>query len=220
MSPNVDSGLLTSGTGNESFSEIFMLKHEPDPQLSSVNIKAHLVSTELFKNLEEAVLDEMATQVEIIRVPGGEPLFQQGDPGDSLYIVINGRLRVTVNREREYEEVVAELGRDEMIGEMSLLTGENRSASVRAIRDTTLLRLSNEGCLHIAEKHPFIVLHMARTVARRLSAMNRAPHVVTALANITLVGTNPNVDLSTFATQLTEALGSIGRHTPPEQSPN
>jgi len=144
-----------------------MLKHEPDPQLSSVNIKAHLVSTELFKNLEEAVLDEMAMQVEIIRVPGGEPLFQQGDPGDSLYIVINGRLRVTVNREREYEEVVAELGRDEMIGEMSLLTGDNRSASVRAIRDTTLLRLSNEGCLHIAEKHPFIVLHMARTVARR-----------------------------------------------------
>ena len=74
-----------------------MLKHEPDPQLSSVNIKAHLASTELFKNLEETVLDEMATQVEIIRVPGGEPLFQQGDPGDSLYIVINGRLRVTVN---------------------------------------------------------------------------------------------------------------------------
>ena len=187
-----------------------MLKHEPDPQLSSVNIKAHLVSTELFKNLEDAVLDEMATQVEIIRVPGGEPLFQQGDPGDSLYIVINGRLRVTVNREREYEEVVAEVGRDEMIGEMSLLTGENRSASVRAIRDTTLLRLSNEGCHHIAEKHPFIVLHIARTVARRLSAMNRAPRMVTALVNITLVGTNPKVDLSTFATQLTEALGSIG----------
>ena len=44
-----------------------MLKHEPDPQLSSVSIKAHLVSTELFKNLEDAVLDEMATQVEIIR---------------------------------------------------------------------------------------------------------------------------------------------------------
>ena len=122
MSPTVD--YATNGTGNESFPEIRMLKHEPDPQLSSVNIKAHLVSTELFKNLEDAVLDEMATQVEIIRVPGGEPLFQQGDPGDSLYIVINGRLRVTVNREREYEEVVAEVGRDEMIGEMSLLTGE------------------------------------------------------------------------------------------------
>ncbi len=187
-----------------------MLKHEPDPQLSSLDIKAHLMSTELFKNLEKAVLDEVATQVEIIRVPGGEPLFQQGDPGDSLYIVINGRLRVTVNRERDYEEVVAEVGRDEMIGEMSLLTGENRSASVRAIRDTTLLRLSNEGCHHIAEKHPFIVLHMARTLARRLSAMNRAPRMITALVNITLVGTNPNVDLSTFAIQLTEALGTIG----------
>lgn len=201
--------MLTDGNTHEPFPEIRMLKHEPVPQPSSVNIKAHLLSTELFKNLDEAVLDEMATQIEIIRVPGGEALFQRGDPGDSLYVVINGRLRVTVDRERDREEVVAELGRDEMIGEMSLLTGENRSASVRAIRDTTLLRLSNEGGLRVAEKHPLIVLNMARTVARRLSAMNRAPLMDTPLVNITLVGTDPRVDLSTFAIQLAEALGTV-----------
>ena len=71
---------------------------EHGPLLSSTDIKSHLASTELFKSLDESVLDEITTQVNVIRVPGGDTLFQQGDAGDSLYIVINGRLRVTVNR--------------------------------------------------------------------------------------------------------------------------
>ena len=74
-----------------------------------------------------------------------------------------------------------------MIGEMALLTGENRSATVRAIRDSTLIRLSNEGCYYIAERHPFIVLQIARTLARRLATMNRAPRMMTPLVNIALI---------------------------------
>ena len=92
-------------------------------------IKSHLSSTELFQTLDESILDEIATQVEVIRIPGGDSLFKQGDAGDSLYIVIHGRLRVIVRREDNQEETVAELGREEMVGEMALLTGENRSAT-------------------------------------------------------------------------------------------
>ena len=187
-----------------------MVNSEQNPQSSSIDIKAHLASTELFKTLEESVLDEITSQVEVIRVPGGDTLFQQGDAGDSLYIVINGRLRVTVRREDNHEEVVAEVGRDEMVGEMALLTGENRSATVRALRDSTLIRLSNEGCLYIAEKFPFIVLQMARTLAKRLATMNRAPRMVTPLVNLALVATNPKVELSLFATHLAKALQNEG----------
>ena len=184
-----------------------------DPQnfgFSPAEIKSHLASTELFQTLEEHILNEIATQVEVIRVPGGETLFRQGDAGDSLYIVTNGRLRVIVRREDHEEEVVAELGRDEMVGEMALLTGENRSATVRAIRDTTLIRLTNEGCYYIAERHPFIVLQMARTLARRLATRNRAARCTTPLINIALIPTNPEVPLSQFSDQFTHALSKIG----------
>ena len=158
-----------------------MSTNDKNFNFSPSDLKGHLASTELFRTLDGPILDEIASQVDVIRIPGGDTLFQQGDAGDSLYIVINGRLRVTVTREDQQEEIVAELGRDEMIGEMALLTGENRSASVRAIRDSTLIRLSNEGCYYIAERHPFIVLQIARTLARRLATMNRSPQMTTPL---------------------------------------
>jgi NTE family protein/lysophospholipid hydrolase len=177
---------------------------------SPSEVKSHLASTELFQTLDESILDEITTQVEVIRVPGGDSLFKQGDAGDSLYIVINGRLRVIVRREDNQEDIVAELGREEMVGEMALLTGENRSATVRALRDTTLIRLSNEGCNYIAERHPFIVLQMARTLARRLATRNRAAIMTTPVINIALIPTSPEVQLSPFATHFTIALGKIG----------
>ncbi len=174
------------------------------------DIKSHLGSTELFQTLDESILDEIATQVEVIRIPGGDSLFKQGDAGDSLFIVIHGRLRVIVRREDNQEETVAELGREEMVGEMALLTGENRSATVRALRDTTLIRLSNEGCYYIAERHPFIVLQMARTLARRLATRNRLALMTTPVVNIALVPTSTEVQLSNFAEQFSTALGKIG----------
>ena len=173
-------------------------------------IKSHLASTELFQTLDQSILEEITKQVEVIRVPGGDSLFKQGDPGDSLFIVINGRLRVIVRHEDGQEEVVAELGRDEMVGEMALLTGENRSASVRALRDTTLIRLSNEGCYYIAERHPFIVLQMARTLARRLATRNRLDLMITPVVNIALISTSPEVKLSTFADHFAVALQKLG----------
>ena len=184
--------------------------NEQGTSLSLLDIRGHLASTELFKTLEEHVLDEIATQVEIIRVPGGDLLFQQGEAGDSLYIVINGRLRVSVRRERNHEEVVAEVGRDEMVGEIALLTGGNRTATVRAIRDTILIRLSNEGCYRIAERHPLIVLQIARTLARRLASTNRDSRMRTPLVNLALIPTSPDVELSDFAAQLGEALSAVG----------
>ncbi|UCE64276.1 MAG: cyclic nucleotide-binding domain-containing protein, partial [Nitrospirota bacterium] len=177
---------------------------------SPSEIRSHLASTELFQTLDESILDEITTQVEVIRVPGGDSLFRQGDAGDSLYIVIHGRLRVIVRREDNQEETVAELGREEMVGEMALLTGENRSATVRALRDTTLIRLSNEGCYYIAERHPFIVLQMARTLARRLANRNRLALMTTPVVNIALIPTAPEVQLSHFAEEFSTALGQIG----------
>jgi NTE family protein/lysophospholipid hydrolase len=177
---------------------------------SPSEIKSHLASTELFQTLDETILDEITTQVEVLRVPGGDSLFKQGDAGDSLYIVINGRLRVIFSREDNQEEIIAELGRDEMVGEMALLTGENRSATVRALRDTTLIRLSNEGCYYIAERHPFIVLQMARTLAMRLATRNRAAIMTTPVVNIALIPTSTDVQLSQFADHFAIALGKIG----------
>ena len=101
-----------------------------------------LRATALFGRLDDGALRRIEAEVEQVGVPGGALVMQEGDPADCLYIVASGRLRVTVERSPGVEEAVGEVGPGESVGEMALLIGGQRSATVRAIRDSQLLRLS------------------------------------------------------------------------------
>ncbi|HET8850123.1 MAG TPA: cyclic nucleotide-binding domain-containing protein, partial [Marinobacter sp.] len=67
--------------------------------------------------------------------------MEQGDPGDALYLSVSGRLRTYINDDSGTSQPVREMGRGQAFGEMSLYTGEPRSATVVAIRDSVLVRL-------------------------------------------------------------------------------
>lgn len=74
-----------------------------------------------------------------LAVPAGATLFESGDPSDAAYVVRTGRLDVVVNG-----EVIRELGADDVVGELGLVAGTPRSATIRARRDSTLLRIAPE----------------------------------------------------------------------------
>lgn len=107
---------------------------------------------------DEALLSEVATfaalsplerralvdQAETIRLEGGEWLFRQGDPADAMYVVRSGRLDVLREDDEGEPELLNELGRGSIIGELGLLSAENRSASIRSRRDATLLRVDRD----------------------------------------------------------------------------
>src|SRR5690606_22697133 len=78
---------------------------------------------------------EIAQALEWVTVQRGETLFRQGDAADSLYVIVQGLLRVVVSGD-DGEIVVNELARGDTVGEMGLLSGEPRSASVIAVRDS------------------------------------------------------------------------------------
>src|SRR5690606_16648921 len=86
--------------------------------------------------LDPIAVQEVAAVMQPVRLTGGAMLFDQGDAGETLYIVVHGRLRVSVAGPRGGRRIIAELGRGESVGEMALLTGERRSARVEAIRDS------------------------------------------------------------------------------------
>src|SRR5262249_56987774 len=75
-------------------------------------------------------------------VPGGAVLMEQGEHGDSLYLIAVGRFRVTMTRDDGGEAMIAELGRGELVGELAVLTDEPRSATVTALRDSQVLELT------------------------------------------------------------------------------
>jgi NTE family protein len=102
---------------------------------------------------------------------GGDWLFRQGDAGDSLYLLARGRLQVWIaseDRGELRESLVAEVAPGETVGEISLLTGGPRSASLRAVRDSLLLRMDGTAFDRLGREQPQLVRQLAGGIAIRL----------------------------------------------------
>ncbi len=114
-----------------------------------------------------------------IRLRRGEVLFRSGDPGDALYVLLSGRLQVVAEEGWEPgtpgEVALGEVTPGESVGEMALLTGNPRSATVRAQRDSDLLGLSREGFDRLLEREPRALLPTIRGLATRLLERSGRP---------------------------------------------
>ncbi|MGE5104468.1 MAG: cyclic nucleotide-binding and patatin-like phospholipase domain-containing protein [Betaproteobacteria bacterium] len=167
--------------------------------------------TELFGHLDDAVLREIEGRLEWVHLPSGDLLFREGDPGEDIYIVVNGRLRVTTPDGNGQERVLEEVGRGGAVGEVALLTGEPRSASIRAIRDTHLLRLSRAAFDELLDRHPRAMMQIVRGAAWRLR--HAAQHIVreSRPRTFALVPATPDVPLDAFGRRLADILRAFGR---------
>ncbi len=98
-----------------------------------------LKSVPIFSSVPESQLVDLATIVEDVEYQAGEIIMNQGDLGSSMYIVVDGRVRIF-----DGDNVLAEQGTRAVFGELAALDPEPRAASVQAIEDCTLLRLEGE----------------------------------------------------------------------------
>ena len=106
----------------------------------------------------------------------GQVIFRQGDAGDGLYLVVSGRLRVSVAGDIPGdgpERVLYDLGRGAIVGEMALLTDRPRAASVSAVRDSDLLLLRVSSFTSLLERSPALVTGMIRLLVDRLLAVDQ-----------------------------------------------
>lgn len=146
---------------------------------------------------------------------GGEWLFRQNDPGDSLYFLVRGRLQVWIDREEEdgaaKQTMVGEVMPDETVGEISLLTGQPRTAGIRAARDSQLLEIDRAEFDRLAQRYPQMTMKLAGSIATRLqrrTSGDSAP--ARRLVNICLVPLTPGSLVDTFSGDLVNALGVFG----------
>ncbi|MBC7545890.1 MAG: mechanosensitive ion channel [Candidatus Sericytochromatia bacterium] len=100
----------------------------------------------------------------------GETVFQEGAAGDSLYVVLDGALRVEAHSPEGEPVALGELGPGNVIGEMSLLTGEPRSASIVCQSDVTLLRLPKAALQPRLQAHPELLSEISRIISVRMEA--------------------------------------------------
>jgi predicted acylesterase/phospholipase RssA/CRP-like cAMP-binding protein len=180
----------------------------PSVRPPPAELLSFLASTSLFRSLPSTVLEDLEPELTHLVLAAGDYLFRQRDPADSLYLVVNGRLRVLVEKEHGHEEPVGELGRGDCIGELGILTDEPRAASARALRDTALVRVSKEVVNRLLERHPRAMFGFVRTVVTQMRSRPSADHGARAVA---LVAAGPSVDMGEFAEELTRALGVLGK---------
>jgi predicted acylesterase/phospholipase RssA len=179
----------------------------PPARISSV-----LAATQLFGGLDAATLDALVSGMESTRVPGGRPLFAQGDAGDAAYLVLSGRLRVERARDGRVE-LIREVGRGDLVGELSLLTGAPRSASVRAVRDTELGRMPRERFVALLETHPPLAIEITRMLAGLLAAPPAPPDADAGVTTIMVRPAGRGAPAAEVARVLTRALEGMGRAT-------
>lgn len=99
----------------------------------------------------------------------GEVLFQQGDSGSDLFILSAGKLRYEKTGKEGNLRDLGDFKRLDLIGELSLFTGEKRSATVRALRDSEVIRVPREMALPILTKYPDTLLQITKVIAERLA---------------------------------------------------
>ena len=128
---------------------------------------------ELFRPLSDEERGRLAESLAEKIFAGGEVLVRQGDEGGSFFVLGDGRVKVTVRKEGRAEDV-AQLAPGEFFGEMSLLTGEPRSATVTAETDTRALVLSHEVFRSILEGNNDLAGELAAVLARRRAQQQEA----------------------------------------------
>jgi predicted acylesterase/phospholipase RssA/CRP-like cAMP-binding protein len=119
------------------------------------------VVTELL-TVDEAVAAEVVALASWVRLAAGEVLFEQGDASDAGYLLVSGRLGVARGG-----DVVGEVCRGEVVGELGVLEAAPRSATVTALRDSSLARFEPDAFRTLAASHPDLMLHVMRTIVAR-----------------------------------------------------
>jgi NTE family protein len=166
-----------------------------------------LRSVPLFGDLDPDLRTEVAERATPSRVEAGEWLFRRGEPAESLYVVLSGRLEVLIESPEPVAIRLADQGA--ALGELALLTDSTRSASVRARRDSELLGLHRDDFLKLLEGEPAFALALARALAALLrKSRSLAPEPVPLPATIALLPAGPGLAVGRMAELLTTQLGA------------
>jgi predicted acylesterase/phospholipase RssA len=182
----------------------------PDDVTGGGHARAVLGATGLFGGLDPGTLDALADALDVVRIHGGERLFAQGAAGDAAYLVLSGRLRVE-RADGDRTVVIREVGRGELVGELSLLTGAPRSAAVRAVRDTELGRLPRERFDRLLRAHAPLAIEITRMLAGWLAAPASASPPGASVATVAVRGLGREPPTDAVARALARALAPFGR---------
>ena len=185
---------------------------EPSADSARQRLRRALQLAPLFADLDTPSMVAVERELTPLVLPGGTPLFHQGEPADAVYVVTSGCLGVFRHDEDDAAEggpaLIAEITPGNIVGEMSLLSHSQRTRSVAALRDSEVWRLSQESFDALTGHHPEVLPALMSNVAVRNamgpSKRRRQPRT------FALLPSRADVPSGRFSVLLEAALGRIG----------
>jgi CRP-like cAMP-binding protein len=168
--------------------------------MASVEDAAFFRKIFLFQDLEDRELEQVLSRTYPREFPVGRVIIQEGDPGDSLYIMVSGEVEITkqltlvLDKDTPKERVMIRLKAEDGVyfGEMSLLENDPRSATVTALSDCRLLELYQKDFLELVRNDPAmglkLLLRLAQLLSRHLRKTNQDVVKLTTALAISLGG--------------------------------
>jgi rhodanese-related sulfurtransferase len=135
---------------------------------TGTNDKVSLSDRSFFDYMPAETMAEIAKRVKTKTFPAGTVIFEEGDSGDSYYIIRSGRVRAFRRDEDGVETSLAEIGPGDGFGELSLLTDKPRTASVETLEETVLTILSKDQFERIVDKYPQVALSFVKHISKML----------------------------------------------------
>jgi CRP-like cAMP-binding protein len=133
-----------------------------------IQISKIIKQVPIFRMLGKESIDFIIERLKFKSYESEETICKIGDPGDTMFIIIGGGVKICIYSQDDEEQVVANLGPGDYVGEMALLTGEPRSASVITTEPSEMFLLHKNDFDVILEKFPSISLSMGKIVSKRL----------------------------------------------------
>jgi CRP-like cAMP-binding protein len=135
----------------------------------------------LFSGLSEGELEVVAQRVRQRRYRANEVIFHRDDPGIALYLIVSGKVKVHNETVEGTDVLHAVLSEGEMVGELSLLDGSERSADVSTMEATEVLVLTREDLLDCIRQHPQIGINILAVMAKRMRTLNENVKALSSL---------------------------------------
>jgi CRP-like cAMP-binding protein len=133
-----------------------------------------LARSGMFQGVDTDAAEFLVKELEMVDVRRGDILFNEGEPGDSLYIVLTGKIKLGRRAADGRQNLIALMGPSDMVGELSLFDPGPRTATATAVIDTRLARLRKPALRTWLTDRPAIAEQLLRVLARRLRRTNDA----------------------------------------------
>src|SRR6266576_3924002 len=136
------------------------------------NAEGVLRRAPLFDALDDDGARTLRRQMAEVKLSRGEHLFNEGEDGDALYVVLDGKMKLTRAASDGRENLLSVIGPGEMFGELSLFDPRPRTSSASAVTDATLAALAHDTLRSWLLERPDVSMHMLQALARRLRRAN------------------------------------------------